>query len=119
MEASTSLVNTTSVSCFDLSKGTTNLSEPQKERTVPTIIRAQVATKKKTSNFEINVERKNLYSDNYSPPMPTIPPPSPPKYVLESVQNDKVVPYGIALYNYTASHSDDLPLQVSDILYAH
>ncbi|GLV43285.1 lethal (3) 05822 [Carabus blaptoides fortunei] len=116
LETSTSLINTTSVSCFDLSKGTTNLSEPQKERTVPTIIRAHVATKKKTNNFEINVDRKNLYSDNYSPPMPTIPPPSPPKYVVDSVHSDKVVPYGIALYNYGASHSDDLPLQVDDVV---
>lgn len=48
---------------------------------------------------------QNLF-DN-SPPMPNIPPPSPPKDV-----KDVVVPFGIALYDYNSGQNGDLQFSV-------
>lgn len=44
--------------------------------------------------------------------MPSIPPPSPPKEVDETI-----VPFGIALYDFPGSQSGDLVLQENDIVY--
>ncbi|XP_050314217.1 uncharacterized protein B0303.7 [Anthonomus grandis grandis] len=48
---------------------------------------------------------------NGSPPMPNHPPPSPPKEA-STIET----PYGIALYDFPASHSNDLPLQSGDVV---
>lgn len=81
---------------------------------VPTIIRAQ-PPKRPPSRMntkpvpQINTSQlplSTLRLDN-SPPMPSIPPPSPPKEVDETV-----MPFGIALYDFPGSQSGDLPLQV-------
>lgn len=66
----------------------------------PTIIRPKV----KPNNNRTN----DLSPSSGSPPMPNIPPPSPPKDVT-----DIETPYGIALFDYPASHPSDLALQVS------
>ncbi|XP_030746279.1 uncharacterized protein B0303.7 [Sitophilus oryzae] len=68
--------------------------------TVPTIIRPHI---KKTKTEDC--------STSGSPPMPSIPPPSPPK-----VETEIETPYGIALYDYPASHTSDLGLQVGDVV---
>ncbi|XP_064215611.1 SH3 domain-containing protein 19 [Tribolium castaneum] len=46
-----------------------------------------------------------------SPPMPKVPPPSPPKGGF-----DVVTPYGIALFDFPATQPGDLPLQVNDVV---
>lgn len=68
----------------------------------PTIIRPKVKTVNK-------VDDRSPGSD--SPPMPNIPPPSPPK---EGAEID--TPYGIALFDYPASHPSDLALQAGDVV---
>lgn len=73
---------------------------------VPTIIRPQ--SNKRTVNKTTN----ELSQREQSPPMPSVPPPSPPKETAEVI-----VPYGVALYHFPAAHSDDLPLQVNDIVF--
>ncbi|XP_011877999.1 PREDICTED: SH3 domain-containing protein 19 isoform X3 [Vollenhovia emeryi] len=59
-------------------------------------------------------------SDSPSPPMPTIPPPAPPaNYLAEfssSFEGDFNKPHGIALYDFTAAHPDDLALKEGDIV---
>lgn len=84
---------------------------------VPTIIRAQ-PPKKNVNTDKINIKPVlkgnaplmwNISREN-SPPMPSIPPPSPPKEVDETV-----VPFGIALYDFPGSQNGDLPLQVNVI----
>ncbi|KAK5639496.1 hypothetical protein RI129_011988 [Pyrocoelia pectoralis] len=73
---------------------------------VPTIIRPQ--SNKQTVNKAPN---KSCQREQ-SPPMPLAPPPSPPKETAEVI-----VPYGIALYQFPATHADDLALQVNDIVF--
>ncbi|GJQ66993.1 hypothetical protein Trydic_g21922 [Trypoxylus dichotomus] len=93
---------------------TTNPVVPQ--ISVPTIIRAQPPKKPIKPNMK-PVPRcvtppclSHLPVDN-SPPMPSIPPPSPPKDVDETV-----APFGIALYDFPGSQNGDLPLQENDIV---
>ncbi|KAK4871774.1 hypothetical protein RN001_015898 [Aquatica leii] len=73
---------------------------------VPTIIRPQSSRKNNYKAFYETCQREQ------SPPMPSIPPPSPPKEIAEVV-----VPYGIALYDYPKSQPDDLALQVDDVVF--
>lgn len=68
----------------------------------PTIIRPKV---------KLNSRNDNLSAPSASPPMPNIPPPSPPKGNM-----DVETPYGIALFNYSTSQSSDLNFQVSNSL---
>ncbi|KAF5284754.1 hypothetical protein FQA39_LY04479 [Lamprigera yunnana] len=81
-----------------------SLSVPQ--ISVPTIIRPQSNKKNVFKSSCVPYEREQ------SPPMPSIPPPSPPKEI-----DEVVVPYGIALYNYQALQPDDLALQIEDIVF--
>ncbi|XP_075226833.1 SH3 domain-containing lethal (3) 05822 isoform X2 [Lycorma delicatula] len=69
---------------------------------------------------------------NWSPPMPSVPPPPPPPEALQVLLNgpqlpprpttligDKIErkkPYCIALYDYEASHPDDLSFKVNDVI---
>ncbi|XP_014477046.1 PREDICTED: SH3 domain-containing protein 19-like isoform X4 [Dinoponera quadriceps] len=58
--------------------------------------------------------------DSPSPPMPTIPPPAPPADYLAELNGDlgrsSDKPYGIALYDFPATHPDDLPLKEGDVV---
>ncbi|KAF7268532.1 hypothetical protein GWI33_018405 [Rhynchophorus ferrugineus] len=67
----------------------------------PTIIRPHVKKQQKPEDF----------GPSGSPPMPNIPPPSPPKEY-----NEIETPYGIALYDYRASHPSDLDFQAGDVV---
>ncbi|KAF2905185.1 hypothetical protein ILUMI_00995 [Ignelater luminosus] len=73
---------------------------------VPTIIRAQPNKRNQIKTKQEPFEREN------SPPMPAVPPPSPPKEVSEVT-----VPYGIALYDFPGAHDDDLRLQENDVVF--
>ncbi|XP_011693040.1 PREDICTED: uncharacterized protein B0303.7 [Wasmannia auropunctata] len=60
-------------------------------------------------------------SDSPSPPMPTIPPPAlPANYLTEFggdfAQGNSSEPYGIVLYDFPASHPNDLDLKEGDIV---
>ncbi|XP_024885434.1 SH3 domain-containing protein 19 isoform X2 [Temnothorax curvispinosus] len=59
-------------------------------------------------------------SDSPSPPMPTIPPPAlPANYLAEFSSNfegDFNEPHGIALYDFSATHPDDLALKEGDVV---
>ncbi|XP_066999342.2 uncharacterized protein [Anabrus simplex] len=80
-----------------------------------------------SENFEFDVD-----TSDWSPPMPSIPPPPPPPEVLEEYdfqdppnipprpiqyQTNEKEPHGIALYDYPATHPDDLALKVNDVVY--
>lgn len=63
-----------------------------------------------------SIPKKNTYKETikmspHSLPMPSIPPPDPPK----DVQYDDI-PYGIALYDFQSEEPNDLPFQVNDII---
>lgn len=70
----------------------------------PTIIRAKVKPNTRTDNVSPKSD---------SPPMPNIPPPSPPKVDIDDIET----PFGIALFDYPASDPSDLNLQVSESVY--
>lgn len=70
----------------------------------PTIIRGQ-PLKKNRNKIEVTE------APPFSPPMPCIPPPSPPKEVGEVE-----TPYGIALYDFPATSPEDLPLSTNDVV---
>ncbi|XP_018333133.1 SH3 domain-containing protein 19 [Agrilus planipennis] len=72
---------------------------------MPTIIRAQPSKVSTSNNF------RKVFPGSESPPMPNIPPPSPPKETV-----DVNTPYAIALYNYPAPYEGDLELEVNDII---
>ncbi|XP_071650036.1 uncharacterized protein L(3)05822 [Temnothorax longispinosus] len=59
-------------------------------------------------------------SDSPSPPMPTIPPPAlPANYLAEFSSNfegDFNEPHGIVLYDFSATHPDDLALKEGDVV---
>ncbi|KAL6432176.1 hypothetical protein ACFW04_006698 [Cataglyphis niger] len=60
-------------------------------------------------------------SNSPSPPMPTIPPPAPPADYLAELNGElsgdsEIKPYGIALYDFPATHPDDLALKEGDIV---
>ncbi|XP_071572236.1 uncharacterized protein L(3)05822 [Temnothorax nylanderi] len=59
-------------------------------------------------------------SDSPSPPMPTIPPPAlPANYLAEFSSNfegDFNEPHGIALYDFSATHPNDLALKEGDVV---
>ncbi|XP_023719829.1 SH3 domain-containing protein 19 isoform X3 [Cryptotermes secundus] len=71
---------------------------------------------------------------NWSPPMPSIPPPPPPPEALQELEFDGPSPelpprpvqlqverfqkpYGIALYDYPATHPDDLSFEANDTIF--
>lgn len=72
----------------------------------PTIIRPQ---NKKKPRPDILESLDDL--DRDSPPMPTVPPPSPPKNA-----GDVITPYGIALFPFPATVAGDLALEVNDVV---
>ncbi|KRT78339.1 SH3 domain-containing protein [Oryctes borbonicus] len=95
---------------------TTNPVMPQ--ISVPTIIRPQPPKKpinklniKPVPSYFTSPSSISPLSVDNSPPMPLIPPPSPPKEV-----DDTVVPFGIALYDFPGLQNGDLPLQENDIV---
>lgn len=110
---------TNTVNYLDLSTGVNSMtiSDVQTQKpsasAAPTIIRAQ-PKKRDYGAFQVtNVSRNFIDANNYSPPMPTIPPPSPPKFVNQAAAAfDVSLPHGVALYNYFANHPDDLTIQV-------
>ncbi|XP_072751156.1 uncharacterized protein L(3)05822 [Anoplolepis gracilipes] len=76
---------------------------------------------------KLTIDFSNGWSSDYeennspSPPMPTIPPPAPPADYLAELNgvlsgNSEVKPYGIALYDFPATHPDDLTLKEGDIV---
>lgn len=80
------------------------------QKSNPTIIRAQ--SPKVTDRITTYVSSENLLSlsndiSSCSLPMPSVPPPSPPKSV-----EDIKLSYGIALYNFSGTHPGDLTIQV-------
>ena len=81
------------------------------QKSNPTIIRAQ--SPRATDRITTYVSSDNLLSlsndisSTCSLPMPSIPPPSPPKIV-----EDIKLSYGIALYNFSGTHPGDLAIQV-------
>ena len=75
----------------------TLVDKPAPAKITPTIIRPIANSKK-------NIIKPVITVPDLSLPMPSIPPPSPPKDLQA---------FGVALYDYQASHPDDLPLQVS------
>ncbi|XP_049821624.1 uncharacterized protein B0303.7 [Aethina tumida] len=75
----------------------------------PTIIRAKEGKK----NLKIKPDiTYSVFKEADSPPMPSIPPPSPPKEVA-----DIDTPYGIAEYDFPASHPSDLGIQIGDVVF--
>lgn len=74
----------------------------------PTIIRAQPPKPKPNRNVVPTVTDSTISTL----PMPSVPPPSPPKCA-----SNVETPYGIALYDFPASHPTDLPLQVSTYIF--
>jgi hypothetical protein len=95
-----SLENDNSV--FHINWISTNSTIQGKENTSalkPRIIRAAPPKK--------SVLNKDDLVANCSPPMPKVPPPSPPKG-----NYDVVTPYGVALYDFPATQPGDLALQV-------
>jgi hypothetical protein len=99
-----SLENDNSV--FHINWISTNSTIQGKENTSalkPRIIRAPPPKK--------SVLNKDDLVANCSPPMPKVPPPSPPKG-----NYDVVTPYGVALYDFPATQPGDLALQANDVV---
>ncbi|KAL0120855.1 hypothetical protein PUN28_008500 [Cardiocondyla obscurior] len=73
-----------------------------------------------TLHFSNSWSNDGQGSESPSPPMPTIPPPAlPVNYLTEFSNNfeeDSNVPYGIALYDFSATHPNDLPLKEGDVV---
>ncbi|XP_066247076.1 uncharacterized protein B0303.7 [Euwallacea similis] len=69
----------------------------------PTIIRPKVR--------QLTIQNDNVSSPSGSPPMPNIPPPSPPKEI-----SDIETSYGIVIHDYPASLPSDLNLQAGDVV---
>lgn len=71
-------------------------------------------------SYSVNDAWGDDLKEEPSPPMPTIPPPAPPlEYLTQSeneFQENCKTPYGIALYDFPVTHSDDLPLKEGDIV---
>lgn len=78
-------------------------------------------------NKSLTIDFSNTWPDDYeennspSPPMPTIPPPAPPADYLAELNGEvggesKNKPYGVALYDFPATHPDDLALEKGDIV---
>ncbi|XP_017769152.1 PREDICTED: SH3 domain-containing protein 19 [Nicrophorus vespilloides] len=87
-------------------------TQPQ-VKVIPTIIRAQGSKGCRASSpSEASSSRGVSPLLNSSPPMPNIPPPSPPKEISEFVS-----PFGIALFNYTSTQNEDLSFETNDIVY--
>ncbi|KAH0546645.1 SH3 domain-containing protein 19-like isoform X1 [Cotesia glomerata] len=62
-----------------------------------------------------------LSEGNFSPPMPSIPPPSPPPEYLAQIEcpttQKKSKPQGVALYDFEATQPGDLSLKEGDIVF--
>ncbi|XP_029174952.1 SH3 domain-containing protein 19-like [Nylanderia fulva] len=78
-------------------------------------------------NKSLTIDFSNAWPDDYegsnspSPPMPMIPPPAPPVDYLTELNNElggdsEIKPHGIALYDFPATHPDDLALKEGDIV---
>ncbi|XP_015184270.1 PREDICTED: uncharacterized protein LOC107070514 isoform X3 [Polistes dominula] len=71
-------------------------------------------------SYSVNDAWGDDLKEEPSPPMPTIPPPAPPlEYLTQSeneFQENSKTPYGIALYDFPVTHSDDLPLKEGDVV---
>ncbi|XP_070163772.1 uncharacterized protein B0303.7 isoform X2 [Polyergus mexicanus] len=78
-------------------------------------------------NKSLAIDFSDAWSNDYkesnspSPPMPTIPPPAPPADYLAELNGKlsgdlEIKPYGIALYDFPATHPDDLLLKEGDIV---
>ncbi|XP_069677581.1 SH3 domain-containing protein 19-like isoform X2 [Periplaneta americana] len=94
-----------------------------------------VAVNRSTAkNHTTNGEYDDNDAGNWSPPMPSIPPPPLPPEALRELDidgpppvlpprplkfqaEDMKKPYGIALYDYPATHPDDLSFQASDVIF--
>ncbi|CAL7946017.1 unnamed protein product [Xylocopa violacea] len=67
------------------------------------------------------LDSTNSWPEDPSPPMPTIPPPTPPAEYLTEIKNDLPIgrkePYGIALYDFPLTHPGDLPFKENDVIY--
>lgn len=83
-----------------------NNSSSSTQLCVPTIIRPQ------GNKHTVNKAPNKSCQREQSPPMPLVPPPSPPKETAEVI-----VPYGVALYQFPATQADDLALQVNDVVF--
>lgn len=77
---------------------------------MPTIIRPQAKTNSKLKAAVRN--EKQLTERDSSPPMPSVPPPSPPKEVTYDT-----VPCAIVVHNFPGTQPGDLSLEVNDIVY--
>ncbi|XP_043263549.1 uncharacterized protein B0303.7-like isoform X1 [Colletes gigas] len=76
----------------------------------------------KSTTLDLTHSWPNDFKNSPFPPMPTIPPPAPPSEYLREANNDELPinnkkPYGIALYDFSVTHSDDLPFKEGDIIY--
>lgn len=81
----------------------------------PTIIRVQPRAKKNYGAVKpLTSNQRQYFDSNYSPPMPSIPPPSPPKFLNQAF--DDTLPHGVALYQFIPSQKYDLSLEVDDIV---
>lgn len=83
------------------------------KKSVPTIIRAATTNKRSNNTKFVDTNVNDVSPGSESPPMPSIPPPQPPK----DIDEDVITPFAIALYNFEGTHPDDLSLQVNDIVY--
>ncbi|XP_020284984.1 uncharacterized protein B0303.7-like isoform X2 [Pseudomyrmex gracilis] len=86
----------------------------------------EVSNSNNKTSKSLTLDFSNAWSNDYeesdspSPPMPTIPPPAPPAdYLAEltsDLDRDLDKPHGIALYDFPATHSDDLTLKEGDVV---
>ncbi|KAI4495933.1 hypothetical protein M0802_008148 [Mischocyttarus mexicanus] len=71
-------------------------------------------------SYSVNDAWGDDLKEDLSPPMPTIPPPAPPLEYLtqpkKEIQENSKIPYGIALYDFSVTHSEDLPLKEGDVV---
>ncbi|XP_018312716.1 SH3 domain-containing protein 19 isoform X2 [Mycetomoellerius zeteki] len=81
---------------------------------------SSIMNKPLTLHFSNAWSNDDEESDSPSPPMPTIPPPAlPANYLTElssDFKGDSNESYGIALYDFSATHPDDLTLKEGDIV---
>lgn len=88
-----------------------DLSTRNNSAFTPTIIRVQPRAKKNYGAVKpLTSDQRQYFDSNYSPPMPSIPPPSPPKFLNQDF--DYTLPHGVALYQFIPSQKYDLSLEV-------
>lgn len=115
-----------------------NLIEPPPSRALPTIIRPAAGKPRISPTHTKTVaappkpvvvpavepdtssDDSSLDDSIVSPPMPSIPPPAPPKEYFDEVDpfsDEEKESYGIALYDFGGEQDDDLPFRVGDKIY--